>query len=107
MPERRLLNLLNEQRILSFQDAQKSALGEISMVVRKLPDSNLDGFFSRIKNSSGNTLVTLQAPESPQFHRHYFTKEPVNPELYQIESGSESFHLDVTQEVIGRIQKRN
>ncbi|MHA2289561.1 MAG: hypothetical protein ACXABG_12315 [Promethearchaeota archaeon] len=92
---------IKEFTLYTLQDAQKSAFGEISAVVSnnlnekqlRLALRGLGSF--RIKNSSGNNLATLQGPFKS---RTYYSRELVNPELYQIETGSESFHLDVTQE---------
>ena len=90
-----------EVTLYTLQDAQKTSIGEIS-VVSNYPQ---EGFCTaRIKNSSGNNLATLQAPsKAVQYsynliHFPYHEREPANPELYQVETGSDSFHLVLTQE---------
>ena len=94
----KIMNVL----LYTLQDAQKASTGEIN-VVSNYPHA---GFCTtRIKNASGNTLAILQTPSKKTSFIYYLlsfpnhSSESANLELYQIETGSDSFHLDVTQKV--------
>lgn len=92
--------------IYTLRDAKKSDIGEISVEVTPNFGSVMLGVGSfRIKDSSGNDMVSLQIRQEAT--RHYYNKEPANPEDYQIETRSDSFRLDLTQGITGRVQKRN
>ena len=82
----------------TLQDAQKSSFGDISIVFNYPQEGDVS---CRIKNSSGNILGTFLTPYKKREDK---MRLPVNIKLYQIETGSGSFHLDVTQEIRGRIK---
>jgi len=86
-----------ETTLLTLQNSNKSASGDISMVAN-YPHK---GFIStRINNAAGHTLLAIETPEYlfPGFlgKSSYISKEPVDTKQYQLATRSESFHLEAT-----------